>query len=151
MKKWLWLVVVLCAWTVYVWGQVAPIPEGAGLGDIFVEVVRLFQDSKGLSYQYKIAGALFIIVAISKNSILQPYWDKLGKIKPLVAPGLSLIAFLFMVQPFTLNSFLAAISTGVAAGYFAQILDALKVSVPKVNLLISFVSDIVGKIFKKPQ
>ena len=138
-------------WAITAWAQVGPLPEGAGLSELFLEVVRLFKDTDGLSYQYKIASGLFIIVAISKNSALQPYWDKLGKFKPLVAPVLSLVAFLFMVQPFTLQAFLAAISTGAAAGYFAQLLDVLKVSVPKVNLVISFVSDIVGKIFKKPQ
>jgi hypothetical protein len=150
--KWAFLIVsIILTWSFLALAQVAPLPEGAGVSDIFLEVVRLFKDAEGLSYQYKIAGGLFVVVAISKNSALEPYWEKLGKFKPFVAPVLSLVAFLFMVQPFTLQAFLAAITTGAAAGYFAQILDALKVSVPKVNLLVSFVSDIVGKIFKKPQ
>jgi hypothetical protein len=151
MKILAWVALSLWAiWTFYVWGQVGPLPEGSSMGELFLEVVRLFNDSKGLSYQYKIAASLFVVVAIFKNSALQPYWEKLGKIKPLVAPGLSLIAFLFMVQPFTLEALLAAITTGAAAGYFAQILDALKVSVPKVNYFLGFIKDIVGKIFKKP-
>lgn len=137
-------------WTMIALGQVSPLPEGAGISEIFLEVVKLFKDSDSLSYQYKIAAGLFILVAIFKNSALQPYWEKLGKFKPLVAPLLSLVAFLFMVQPFTLGAFIAAITTGAAAGYFAQILDALKVSIPTVNTLLTFVGDIVGKIFKKP-
>jgi hypothetical protein len=150
MKWYHWLVGVVLTWTIYVYGQVAPLPEGAGIGEIFFEVVKLFQDGKGLSYQYKIAGSLFILVAVFKNSALQPHWDKLGKFKPFVAPILSLVAFLFLVQPFTFESFIAAVTTGAAAGYFAQIVDALK-TIPKVGSFVTFLSDIIGKIFKKPQ
>jgi uncharacterized membrane protein YbaN (DUF454 family) len=143
-----WLIGAILTWTFYVFGQ-SPLPDSAGAGDIFIEVVKLFQDSKGLSYQYKISATLFILVAIFKNSSLQPYWERLGKHKPLVAPSLSLIAFLFMVQPFTLKAAMAAIATGAAAGYFAQILDAVK-TIPKVGSLITFVSETYSKIFKKP-
>lgn len=150
MKLYHWVLATVLLWSLHVFGQVAPLPEGAGLGDIFLEVVKLFKDSEGLSYQYKIAAGLFIVVAIFKNSALQPHWDKLGKFKPLVAPLLSLIAFLFLVQPFTLQTAIAAITTGAAAGYFSQILDALK-TIPSVGSFFAFVSDIFGKIFKKPE
>jgi len=150
MKWYHWLVGLVLTWTVYVWGQVAPLPEGAGVGEIFIEVVRLFQDGKGLSYQYKISGILFILVAIFKNSALQPHWEKLDKFKPFIAPLLSLVAFLFMVQPFTIETLIAAITTGAAAGYFSQIIDALK-TIPSVGSFVTFLSDIIGKLFKKPQ
>jgi uncharacterized membrane protein YbaN (DUF454 family) len=150
MKWYHWIFAATLTWSFYVLGQPVPLPGGAGLGEIFVEVVKLFQDSKSLSYQYKIAATLFILVAIFKNSALQPQWEKLGKFKALVAPVLSLVAFLFMVQPFTVETAIAAITTGAAAGYFSQILDALK-SIPTVGPFITFVSDIIGKIFKKPE
>jgi hypothetical protein len=54
-----------------------------------------------------------------------------------------------MVQPFTVEAAIAAITTGAAAGYFSQILDVLK-QVPKLGGIITFVRDIIGKIFNKP-
>jgi hypothetical protein len=124
--------------------------DGLGIFEIFGQVTELFSDSKGLSYQYKIATALFLIVGLFKNSMMKPLWDKLGKFKPLVAPLLSLIAFLFMVQPFTFSTFVAAITTGAAAGYFSQVLDALK-TFPKIGYVAAVISDVVGKVFKRPQ
>lgn len=143
-----WLFIIAFLGLGYAFGQ-SSLPEGAGVGEIFLEVVKVFNESKGLSYQYKIASALFIVVAIFKNSGLQPYWNKLGVAKPLIAPVLSLVAFLFMVQPFTVEAAIAAITTGAAAGYFSQILDVLK-QVPKLGGIITFVRDIIGKIFNKP-
>lgn len=150
MKWYHWGFGVVLTWSLYVWGQPAPLPEGSGLGEIFVAVAKIFQDQAGISYQYKIASILFILIALFKNSALQPYWDKLGKIKPLVAPFLSLVAFLFMVQPFTLETALAAVTTGAVAGYFAQILDALK-TLPKVGPFFVFISDVFASIVKKRQ
>lgn len=103
-----------------------PLPEGAEMGQIFAEVVKVFTNWKGLTTQYKIAGILFIIIALFKHSSMRPTWDKLGRWKPLIAPILSLLAFSLMVQPFTVEAFVAAMTTGAAAGYFAQIVDALK-------------------------
>ncbi len=128
----------------------SPLPEGAGVGEIFSSIVEIFKNWSGLSYQYKIAAVLFIIVGIFKNSALAPYWNGLGKLKPFVAPFLSLVAFLFMIQPFTLDAFIAAITTGVAAGYFAQIVDALKL-IPGLGSYIEVISIFIGKVFKKPQ
>ena len=125
-----------------------PLPEDGGFSGVFIAVTDLFSNWSELSYQYKIAGVLFIMVGLFKNSVFRPVWDSLGKWKPLVAPTLSLIAFLFMVKPFTLSTFIAAISTGAAAGYFSQILDALK-TIPKIGYLSSFISDVVGKFLKK--
>lgn len=147
MKWYHWFAGALMTWAFYALGQPSPLTDGAGLSEIFTEVVKVFEDSKGLSYQYKIASVLFVSVAIFKNSDLQPYWDRLGKAKPLVAPLLSLVAFLFMVQPFTLDTALAAITTGAAAGYFAQVLDALKV-VPKVGGFFVFLSDFFSNFLK---
>jgi hypothetical protein len=148
--KWFFFVFAIFA-TALVYGQIVPsISESAGMGEIFLEVVKLFQNSEGLSYQYRISGFLFLTVALAKNSVVAPYWDKLGKLKPLVAPILSLVAFLFLVQPFTVQSAIAAIATGAAAGYLAQLVDAAKELFPRFQALISLISDIVGKIFKRP-
>lgn len=151
MVKWISFLAILVmgAWTYQVWGQPAPLPEDASLATIFETVVLLFSNSKGISYQYKIASGLFILVALVKNSAMAPFWDRLGKLKPLVAPVLSLIAFLFLAQPFTVETALAAVTTGAAAGFFAQILDALKI-VPSIGGILSFASAVVGKLLKKP-
>jgi len=129
--------------------QVGPMAEDATIGEIFSQVVKIFGQWGGLTYQYKIAAVLFILVAVVKNSMFLPHWEKLGKFRPLVAPLLSLVAFLMMVQPFTLETFLAAITTGAAAAYFSQIVDVLKMF-PGIGTAIEFISLFVGKIFKKP-
>jgi hypothetical protein len=133
-----------------VFGQVGEVPQTETLGQIFQEAVGLFTNWKGLSYQYKIAGVLFILVGTAKNSVLAPHWEKLPKaIKPWVAPVLSLVAFLFMVQPFTLETALAAVATGAAAGYAAQLLDLIKM-IPGVGPVIRTVIDVVGVVLKRP-
>jgi hypothetical protein len=149
MKSFLTLAALLC-FSFVVYGQPAPLPETAGIGEIFVEVVKIFQTPTGLSAHYKIASILFILVALFKNSMFQPHWTALGKWKPFVAPVLSLAAFLVMVQPLTLESVFAALTTGAAAGYFAQILDAVK-TLPGVSSVALFVTELVGKLLKKPQ
>ena len=152
MKNFIWqFFIVLVFYSVLIMAQTiapAPIPDDGGLAGIFIAVSDLFSDWQYLSYQYKIAGCLFILVAVFKNSKFKPLWDILGKWKPLVAPTLSLIAFLLMVKPFTINTLLAAITTGAAAGYFSQILDALK-TIPQVSFISGMISGFISKFIKK--
>lgn len=132
-------------------GQVPPVvlPSEPTMTDMFTAVVALFGSWKTLTYQYQISAVLFLVVGLVKNSAMQPAWDKLGKLKVLVGPVLSLVAFLFLVQPFTVQTALAAVTTGFAAGAAAQVLDVLK-TVPKIGAFIHFISEIIGKILKKP-
>lgn len=140
---------LLCIWAI--WGVLAlgqsipaPLPEDANIGHIFAVVVNLFSQ-EGLSYQYIIASVLFVMVSFFKMSSMRALWDKLGKWKPFVAPTLSLIAFAFLIRPFTLQAFIAAITTGAAAGYFSQLIDALK-TIPSIGFIFEVLGDIVKKI-----
>ncbi len=126
------------------------LPPTETISDMFGYAVALFHDWKGLTSQAKIASVIFLIVGATKNSALAPHWDKIAKqYKPWVAPFLSLVATLVMVRPLTLESFLAAMATGAAAGYAANLLDLVK-TIPGVGKLVVSIIDIVGAILKRP-
>lgn len=127
-----------------------PVTSGDDFAVIFGQIVKLFGQWNVLSYQYKISAILLIIVSLIKHSALRPLWDKLGKYKALLAPVLSLIAFLFLVQPFTFQTFIAAITTGAAASYFSQVIKMLK-DIPQLNIIMTIFSDILDFILKRPK
>jgi len=130
-------------------GQTEP-PQTETISDIFGYAVALFHDWKGLSSQARIASVLFLIVGTVKNSALAPYWDKVAKeYKPWIAPILCLVASLVMVKPFTLETFLAAIATGYAAGAAANLLDLVK-KLPGIGKVVVSIIDIVGAVLKRP-
>jgi hypothetical protein len=140
--------VVFIIFSLSVSAQVAPLPDDVDLNGIFVEVVKLFGSWKGLTYQYQIAAILFILVGFFKNSSMKFLWDKLGKAKALMAPTLSLIAFMFLIRPFTFDAFIAAITTGVGASYMSQIFDVIK-ELPKVGPKLRSMIEFLGIFVKR--
>ena len=144
---------VFCMFMGFAMAQVPPVvlPDEPQINDLVMAVIKLFGDWKALSYQYQISGVLFLLIGATNNSIVKTYWDKLGDAKKIAAPSLSLAAFLLLVQPFTLEAALAAVTTGAAAAYFADLFDLVKTKVPVVGTAIQFIVDIFGKILGKPK
>jgi hypothetical protein len=144
--------IVFCMFMGLSMAQVPPVilPEEPKINDIVMAIVKLFGDWKSLSYQYQISAVIFLLIGLTKNSLVRPHWDKLGDAKVIAAPVLSLVAFLLLVQPFTLEAALAAVTTGAAAVYFSQVFDLIK-KIPGVGPMIVMIVDLIGKIFRKPQ
>jgi hypothetical protein len=114
------------------------------------QFVELFKNWSLLSVQMKVASVLVILVGLVKNSALSPLFDKLGKFKALVAPLLMLIAAFMYVQPFTLATAIAAITTGVAAGYFHQVLDMVK-AIPGLGPVYVKIIEFIGGYLGAPK
>lgn len=129
---------------------VAQLPAEPTVNDLVMAVVQLFGDWKGLSAQAKISAVIFLVLGATKNSLLAPLWNKLGDAKFLAGPALSLLGALILVQPFTLQTAIAAITTGAAAGYFSQLLDYLK-TLKGIGPILTSIIDIIGVVLKKPE
>ena len=80
----------------------------------------------GLGTMGQVSGVLMLLIASMKVSFIKPLWDKLGAYQALVAPMLSLVAGLVMVQPFSLEAAVAFLLTGLGAVAFHELLDVVK-------------------------
>lgn len=127
-----------------------PLPDNASIEQLFSAAISLFSDFKLLSSQMKVAGVLFLLIAVVKNSMFQPLWAKLGDAKKIAAPVLSLAAFFVMQPKLDLSVVIAAITTGAAASYLADILDLLK-KIPGIGSVYVKIIDVIGMLLKKPQ
>lgn len=144
------LIMAMFLMTGLAFAQMPEIPASGSFQLTVEQLVELFKNWEVISSQMKIAMILVMIIGVVKNSAFESYFKFFGKWKPVVAPTLSLIVAFLFVQPFTLATALAAITTGVAAGFLSQILDALK-TIPGLGSVYVTLIDIIGKLLGKPE
>lgn len=114
-----------------------------------MEVLQAVSGWKDMPVQFVLAGVVALLVSSLKVEFLRKYlWDKLGAFKVFVAPVLSLLGALLVVDPFTWSTFWSALTTGAGAIALYEILKALKefpgIS-PLVNKIIEFISNFIKK------
>lgn len=106
---------------------VAPAPE-IPVADFLSQVLDAVKGFGGLPWVAKIAALITLILSSMKVSFLrQLVWDKIGALKPWLAPGLGLLAgILALGKGINLASAIAYISAGAGAIIFHELLDSLK-------------------------
>lgn len=111
------------------------------------EILTAVSGWKGMPVEFVMAGVVTLLVSSLKVDLIRAFfWDKLGVAKVFVAPSLSLVGALLVVEPFTWATAWVALSTGAGAIAIHEILSALK---PFVSPLLSKVLDLVMGLFKK--
>jgi len=151
MKKFTGLVMILMLGCIsFAFGQEVPPSVGDQIKGIWELVIGL----KGLSGMALASGIIFLLVGLSKVSILAPYWDKLGKAKTFVAPALALLGAILGVFTleggFTWANMGAVLMTGAGALAISNIFDSVK-AIPGVGSVILSIISLIEKVLLKPK
>lgn len=123
--------------------------------DFLTQVVAFVQSLGGMSTLLKISGAIMLVIASLKVSILNTWiWSKLGNIQIWVAPVLGLIAgILSLGTGLTLPAAFAYITAGAGAVYLHEIMDLVK-SIPGIGSIyvsiINFLESVLGGPASQP-
>lgn len=113
------------------------------------EILSTVGGWKGMPVEFILSGVLALIVSSLKVDLIRSLlWDRLGSYKVLLAPGLSLLGALVVVQPFTWGTVWVALSTGAGAIALYEIVKALK-TLPFISPAVSKVLDLADLFFKK--
>jgi hypothetical protein len=113
------------------------------------EILSTVGGWKGMPVQFILSGVLALVVSSLKVDFIRSLlWDRLGAAKVLLAPVLSLLGALVVVQPFTWETVWVALSTGAGAIALYEIVNGLK-TLPFVSPLVSKVLDLASLFFKK--
>lgn len=98
----------------------------------------------GIKFILIVAVVVLVTIGLFKFSNLRPLWDRLGKLKPLCAPILSLLIGLISLcigdEPLTLSSVMAYLFAGSGAIILHDVLDAVK-ALPGISPAYSKVID----------
>ena len=111
------------------------------ISDVFAQIMQFVMSFKDLPSYAQVSGIVLIIVSLAKTSFVQPFWDKFGDFKILVAPGLGFIAALVSIHPLTFSAVMASIAGGTLAIGLHELMDAFKkipVIGPKYEGIINF-------------
>lgn len=113
-----------------------------------MEILQAVSGWKGMPVQFVLAGVVALLVSSLKVDLLRKYlWDRLGPYKVLVAPVLSLLGALVMVQPFTWSTLWAALTTGAGAIALYELFKVLK-ALPGVSPLVTKIIDVLSRWLK---
>jgi hypothetical protein len=113
-----------------------------------MEVLQAVSGWKGMPVQFVLAGVVALLVSSLKVDLLRKYlWDRLGSYKVLLAPALSLLGAVLMVQPFTWATFWASLTTGAGAIALYELFKAAK-ALPGLSPLVSKILDLISGLFK---
>lgn len=137
----------------YVMAQAAIGAPEPSIPEVFAQVMKAIGDWKQIGWQAGLAGLLTFFISTLKNTMLrQLIWSKVPEwLKVFMAPFLAVCVFaLGMGAAFDWKAFLAAITTGVAANYIHQMLDALK-KAPFIGEKWQWLVDTIGKLLGKKQ
>jgi len=101
------------------------------VGDFLSQIMNFIQSFGGLSLVLKISGAVLLIIASFKVSILNKYvWSKLGSFQAYAAPVLGLLVGVLGLgtggAPITLGAVLTYLAAGAGAIPLHELLDTLK-------------------------
>lgn len=88
--------------------------------ELLNELLAIFKDFATLDSAAKAAAVVMGLMALWKSSILAPFWEKLGKLKVLVAPILGLLLAIFQLPEFTFDQALPVIWKGIQSGVLAM-------------------------------
>lgn len=101
-----------------------------GFGDYMNEIFLTVWQFGGLPFVFTIAAIVLSIIGFIKLTRLRPFWDSLGRLKPLAIPLLSLtigiISLAIDDTPLTIQGILAYLFAGSGAIILHDVLDAVK-------------------------
>ena len=120
--------------------------------DFLLQVVQVAQQLGGAKWGASVTVGLLILISTIKTSMLRKYWDLIGSLKILVAPGLAVIAGIASLQlnPESKNMWplLAAWAfAGSGSVLLHELLDAVKKLPfvgPKYDMMIDVVIGLLG-------
>ena len=119
----------------------------------FSQAFELFNQFGGMPWSLKIAAIIMLAIASMKVSFLRPYWDRLGKFKPIAAPLLGLIAGMISLLAqgsFSLPGAMVYLVSGLGAVLLHELLDGVK-KIPGVGKVYVAVIEFVQGLLKKPK